>query len=133
MLACFLSLNAIYFCMKLQQKSTLPVLYCAFQMFTAGLLTIHRNWQIISWQNTLPSPFLTQSASDTYEDPVRGSLPRIRRSILRYLLIFLFRCGFQRREEREERSESESCWGQNNLGIFETLHFPYGAVLASTR
>lgn len=37
-------------------------------------------------------------------------------------------CGFQRREEREERNESEGCWGQNNLGASETLHFAYDTV-----
>lgn len=41
-------------------------------------------------------------------------------------------CGFLMREEREKRRESESCLGQNNLGLSKTLRFPDDAVLAST-
>lgn len=44
--ACLLSLNAIYFHMNIEQKSTFAVPYCTFQMFIFGLLTLSRNWEI---------------------------------------------------------------------------------------
>lgn len=47
------------------------------------------------------------------------------------ILLCQMDCGSWRIQEKEERSESESCWEQNYLHLSEILHFSLVAALAS--